>query len=133
MGWFSKNKEYLKMEVKPIAWVELISIQQLEELWLDEEKIFVIFKHSTRCSISKMVLNRFQKEWKVEDKKVIPLFLDLLAHRDVSDFIAEKLEVTHQSPQVLVVKNEICYDHASHNAISFVSVAKILTSDELRF
>lgn len=121
------------MEVKPIAWVELNTIQQVEDLWAEREKIYVVFKHSTRCSISKMVLNRFQKEWKSDDKMVVPLFLDLLAHRDVSNFIAEKLEVTHQSPQVLVVKNEICYYDASHNAISFSSVEKILTSDDLRF
>jgi len=133
MGWFSKNKEYLKMEVKPIAWIELTSITQLQDLFMQKDKTFVIFKHSTRCSISKMVLNRFQKEWNITDKNILPLFLDLLVHRDISNFIAEQLEVQHESPQALIVKNEICHYHASHNSISFSSIAKQLESDDLRF
>ncbi len=133
MGWFSKNKVYLKMEVKPISWIELTSIEQLQDLLNEKGKIFVIFKHSTRCSISKMVLTRFQKEWKMKDENVVPLFLDLLEHRDISTFIAEQLEVRHESPQMLLVKNEICYYNASHTAISFSTIEKQLATDELRF
>lgn len=121
------------MEVKPISWVELLSIAQLQDLLMEKDKIYMIFKHSTRCSISKMVLNRFQKEWRVKDENIVPLFLDLLAHRDISDFIAVQLEVRHESPQVLLVKNEIAYYHASHNSNSFPVLEKKLSSDELRF
>jgi bacillithiol system protein YtxJ len=126
MGWFSKNKEYLKMDVKPISWIELTSIGQLQDLLMEKDKIYVIFKHSTRCSISKMVLNRFQKEWNINDNNVFPLFLDLLSHRDISNFIAEELEVQHESPQILIVKNEISFYDVSHTAISFLKVEKLL-------
>lgn len=121
------------MEVKPIAWIELNNVSQLQDLFMQKDKIFVIFKHSTRCSISKMVLNRFQKEWNLKDENVFPLFLDLLSHRDVSDFIAEQLEVKHESPQVLVVKNEISYYDTSHTSISFPIIEKFLKSDQMRF
>ena len=45
-------------------WKQLTDLQQLEQL---KEASFdvpiLFFKHSTRCSISLMVLNRFEREW----------------------------------------------------------------------
>lgn len=127
MGWFSKNKEYLQMEVKPISWIELTSLKQFQDLLKEKEKVFVIFKHSTRCSISKMVLNRFQEEWNVMDKNIIPLFLDLLSHRDISSFIADLFDVKHESPQVIIIKKELVFHHASHTGISFLKAEKSLS------
>lgn len=127
MGWFSKNKEYLKMEVKPISWIELTSVEQLQDLLMEKDKIYVIFKHSTRCSISKMVLTRFQKEWRIKDEKVVPLFLDLLSHREISNFIEDFLEVKHESPQVIIVKKELAFYHASHTEISSLKTDKFIS------
>ncbi len=118
------------MEVKPISWIELTSLKQIQDLLKENEKIFVIFKHSTRCSISKMVLNRFQKEWNVMDKNITPLYLDLLSHRDVSDFIEDFLDVKHESPQVVIVKKELAFYNASHTEISFKKIEKFLNELE---
>lgn len=77
----------------------------------------IIFKHSTRCSISAMAKNRFEREW-TDNPKIPVYYLDLLKFRDISNAIADKLAVKHESPQVLVVKNGKCVYHASHNVIS---------------
>ena len=77
-----------------------------------------IFKHSTSCFISKTVLKNFEKEVANTDKEVSYYFLDLLAHRNISNKIAEQLEVTHQSPQLIVLENGKATKNASHSDIS---------------
>ncbi|MBC8410721.1 MAG: bacillithiol system redox-active protein YtxJ [Rhodobacteraceae bacterium] len=98
-------------------WEELINIKQLERL---KEQSFqapvLFFKHSTRCSISAMALNRFGREW--DNEQAQPYLLDLLNYREISDQITDEFGVEHQSPQVLLIKNGICVYNASHNLIS---------------
>ena len=81
-------------------------------------KKVAIFKHSTSCFISKTVLKNFEKEVANTDKEVSYYFLDLLAHRNISNKIAEQLEVTHQSPQLIVLENGKATKNASHSDIS---------------
>lgn len=82
------------------------------------DKKVAIFKHSTRCHISKMVLRNFENEVQNSDKEVTYYFLDLIANRDLSNQIAEDLNVTHQSPQLIVLENGIAINNASHQSIS---------------
>ena len=81
-------------------------------------KKVAIFKHSTSCFISKTVLKNFEREVRDSDKNVSYYFLDLLAHRDLSNKISDSLDVTHQSPQLLVLENGISVKNASHQSIS---------------
>ena len=85
----------------------------------------VVFKHSTRCSISAMALNRMERDYDAEKLPNIPVYyLDLIAHRDVSNAIAETFGVMHQSPQVLLIKDgQSVYDE-SHMGISFGELAQ---------
>lgn len=102
----------------------------LEEVSLDEiekesfEKPVILFKHSTRCSISRFVWNRFQQEYDIPNEKAALYFLDLLAYRSVSNEVAEKFDVIHQSPQVIVIKDGKAIYNASHDAIEAETVAK---------
>lgn len=95
----------------------------LEETSLDEiaaisnTKPVVIFKHSTTCGISKFVWNRFQKEYDIPNEQMELYYLDLLAYRSISNEVAERFNVIHQSPQVLVIKDGICVYNASHESI----------------
>ena len=74
-----------------------------------------IFKHSTRCSISKMVLSRFES---TNDSASLSVYLlDLLNYRDLSNQIADDFSVKHESPQLLVIKDGECYTHSSHTSI----------------
>ena len=98
-------------------WIPLTTEDQL----LDIEKKYsskpqVIFKHSTRCSTSSMVLNRLERS-KSSDA-VDFYFLDLIQYRPISAQIAEKFHVAHESPQVLVIKNGSCTFDESHMAIN---------------
>ena len=102
-------------------WNKLESIHQLESI--DEEskdKKILILKHSTRCSTSSTVLDRLERNWKEADsQKIKPYYLDLLAHRDISNEIASRYKVLHQSPQVLIIENGICIYHATHIDINY--------------
>lgn len=99
-------------------WNQLTSISQLEDLLANAgEQTYVFFKHSTRCGISRMVWNqvRFLGNEKPEDVSLY--YLDLITYRDVSNAIATRLGVFHQSPQLIVLQNnEVVYE-ASHSGI----------------
>ena len=82
------------------------------------EKKVVIFKHSTRYHISKMVLKSFENEVAHSDKDVVYYFLDLISHRPISNKIADDFGVTHQSPQMIVLENGKAVKDASHQSIS---------------
>ncbi|WP_027379356.1 bacillithiol system redox-active protein YtxJ [Chryseobacterium daeguense] len=77
-----------------------------------------IFKHSTSCFISKTVLKNFESELENLDYKTDLYYLDLLAHRPVSNKIAEDLGVRHESPQLIVIENGKAISNASHQHIS---------------
>ncbi|NLR92978.1 MULTISPECIES: bacillithiol system redox-active protein YtxJ [Flammeovirga] len=103
-------------------WKPLTDISQLDQI-LEESKNqrVMILKHSTRCSISSMALNRLERSWE-DDNKVAPYYLDLIKYRPISNAIAEKFGVEHESPQVIVIENgEVAYT-ASHMGINYSSV-----------
>ncbi len=81
-----------------------------------EQKV-LIFKHSTRCFISKTVLKSFEKQMQNSDKDLAYYFLDLLAHRDISNQIEDRFGVTHQSPQLIVLEQGKAVYNASHQSI----------------
>jgi bacillithiol system protein YtxJ len=101
-----------------IAWRLLTDLGQFEEMLQESyTQPVVVFKHSTRCSISRMALRQFENQWNLEGK-MVPYFLDLLEYRPISNTIATQLEVIHQSPQVIVIRNGCSVYHASHERIS---------------
>ncbi len=101
-----------------INWIPLIFIVQLDELVaFSKQKPAVIFKHSTRCSISRFALKQFEKDFDLEDN-VDAYFLDLLEHRDISNEIASRFGVYHQSPQLLLIKEGKSVYDVSHDAIN---------------
>ena len=100
-----------------MEWIELVSVEQLESLRKDSfEKPKIIFKHSTRCSISVMAKNRLERSQ--TPPHVDFFYLDLLQYRSISDLIAESFNVHHQSPQVLLIVDGECVYEETHNAIS---------------
>lgn len=92
-----------------------------------EQKPCAIFKHSTRCSISELAKNRLERQWNLPDESVEMYFLDLLAHRSVSNHIAEVFSVHHESPQLILIhKGEAVYDD-SHTDITIANLTEALT------
>ena len=110
----SENTDYPKSNIN---WTELTDILQLQEIKaISNEKPVVIFKHSTRCSISRMALKQFEREFDLNDT-VDAYFLDLIAHRDISNEIAQRFNVYHESPQLILIKNGKAVYDVSHSDI----------------
>jgi bacillithiol system protein YtxJ len=108
-------------------WNKLEDISDIDKINnLSKEHKVLLFKHSTRCSISSSALNRLERNWKDEDsEKLRPYYLDLLKHRNVSNAIAELYAVEHQSPQVLVIKDGKCIYTETHYGISYEDLTSI--------
>ena len=98
-------------------WIHLTDEEQLKQIIVkSQEKPQVIFKHSTRCSISAVALQRLQKAQQPEDTDFY--YLDLISYRGLSNKIAETFKVHHESPQVLVIRDGQCVFNESHLGIS---------------
>ncbi len=97
-------------------WHNLTTIEQLDLIQKASfSKPQIIFKHSTTCSISNMAFSRFER---AEAPDSIDFYyLDLLNFRAISKEIAEKFQVHHESPQVLLIKNGECTYDESHYGI----------------
>lgn len=123
MKLFGRNKkENFGIQPKKnsqFPWIQLTSFEQLDKIKkASVTKPVIIFKHSTRCIVSRMVLREFESSFSKDQPDVSLYFLDLLTYRDVSNEIGSVFEVFHQSPQVIVVKNGQAVYHASHNDIN---------------
>lgn len=110
-----------------MEWNSLNNPDQLEDLLRESaEKKILIFKHSTSCSISRTTLDRLERNWKEEFPNTKSYFLDLLSYRALSNAIAERFGVVHESPQVLVIcEGKSIYDR-SHFDIEFSQLKNVL-------
>ncbi|MFT4202802.1 MAG: bacillithiol system redox-active protein YtxJ [Chitinophagaceae bacterium] len=107
-----------------MEWNELNSSPQLQEILVkSKDKAQVIFKHSTRCSISRTVWNRLERANELPDGADY-YYLDLISHRPVSSEIAELLDVEHESPQILVIKDGRAVYNADHFEITADELAE---------
>lgn len=100
-----------------LSWNILEHSDQLEMIIQNSwERPVLIFKHSTRCIISKSALRSFESGFDLEDKMTL-YYLDLLQYRNVSNEISEVFGIVHQSPQILLIKNGIVIYNESHEGI----------------
>ena len=98
-------------------WKHLNTADGLENVVQESyHKPQLIFKHSTRCSISSMAKNRLERDWNLDN--VEPWYLDLIAYRSISNTVASELGVEHESPQAILLKDGVVIYDASHSAIS---------------
>jgi len=88
-------------------------------------KDVVVFKHSTTCSISLMAKRRLEDEWDMNEK-LTPYYLDLKTYRNLSQQIAERFSVEHESPQILLIRNGECIYDASHFDITISELKETL-------
>lgn len=109
-------------------WIPLTSENQLEEIITESnETPVMIFKHSTRCSISSTSLSRLERNWnETEMANVKAYYLDLIANRPVSNKIASLLHVEHQSPQAIIIEKGKSIWDASHYDIQYDAIKKAL-------
>ena len=119
MGLFSKSKKTKEEKIEnQVPWHILSDITQLEEIKeLSKSMPVAIFKHSTRCGISRMVLRQFESTYSLKDEQLKLYYLDLLTYRNISDEIGFTFQVLHQSPQLIVIKDGVAIAHAAHHDI----------------
>lgn len=107
----------------PIQWSHLESVDQLEQI---KSASFntpqIIFKHSTRCSISSVAKSRLENQSAPDG--ITFHYLDLIKFRSISNKIAEDFAVYHESPQILVIRNGDCIYDESHLAISMKEITE---------
>lgn len=106
-----------------MIWIPLENIEQLQQI-KKAAGYSLLFKHSTRCSISLMAKKKFEFEWDALPENTPVYFLDLLKYRPISNAIAEEFNVHHQSPQLLLIKDGECIYETSHGEISAEDAAE---------
>ena len=126
---FKTQQNSVNEEQTGIQWEPLESVDQLDNVIKNSTlKPKVIFKHSTRCGISRMVLRQFENGFEKNDDEVTFYFLDLLNYKEVSAAVASKLNVVHQSPQVIILYNKEILHTESHQGIDIKRVQQIVTN-----
>ncbi len=114
-----------------INWKYLTSENQLDDLIEQSKTIPVaIYKHSTRCGVSSMAKSKLEREWDIEDERIEMYFLDLITYRSVSNAVAKRFKVVHQSPQLIIIKNGKSVYNQSHMDISVSGLKKILNANQ---
>ena len=100
-----------------MEWIPLTAEAQLGELISKSAtRPQVIFKHSTRCSISAVAMQRLRRGALPNDLDFY--YLDLIAYRSLSNKVAEQFGVQHESPQILIIRNGGCVYDESHMGIT---------------
>ena len=98
-------------------WKLLIDDNQLDAILQEsKQKPIIIFKHSTRCGTSMMVKNRFQSNYNLGNTFTL-YYLDLIKYRNISNKIESLFNISHQSPQLIIIKNGKVVAYSSHYEI----------------
>jgi bacillithiol system protein YtxJ len=110
-----------------MEWITLSNTDQVDDLVQQStDNTAVIFKHSTTCGISRMVYKTLQREVdSLDNDNTKYYYLDLKTYRHVSNYISEKLDVRHESPQMIIIKNGNVIHHDSHHSISASSIFQL--------
>jgi bacillithiol system protein YtxJ len=110
-----------------MEWISLKDSKQLDAIVAEsKENPVLIYKHSTRCNISRAALDRLERKWDSAAIGTIKrYFLDLISYRDVSNRVAELFQVEHHSPQILVISNGKSVLDLSHYEIDFDHIKSV--------
>jgi monothiol bacilliredoxin len=122
-GGFKSVKELKKV----LPWIDLNALDQLNAIENKSmTRLQVIFKHSTRCGVSRMVINQFVDAYNLTEDDLDLYFLDLINYREVSNEVGYKFQVLHESPQLLLIKNGVVVAHASHSGVNEIDLKRFI-------
>lgn len=109
--------------MKNMKRIELIDTEQWEELVKGSfENRSIIFKHSSRCGISSMVLRKFETQVKKKCPDCNYYFVDIIRNRQISNLVQEKTAIRHESPQAILMENGQVVEHGSHGGILMMTL-----------
>lgn len=126
----TKVKQECGMNSKTMKWSELRSVDQIDQIRRESaENPILIFKYSSRCSLSRMALDRLERNWQeAEMIGIKSYFLDLITYREISNRIAHEFDVEHESPQILIIENEKSIYDQSHMGIDYQQIREAVKS-----
>jgi bacillithiol system protein YtxJ len=113
-----------------MKWNELRAVDQIDQIRKEStENPILIFKYSSRCSLSRLALDRLERSWQeTEMRGIKSYFLDLITYREISNRIAHEFDVEHESPQILIIENEKSIYDQSHMGIDYQQIRKAVKS-----
>ncbi|MBK8554807.1 MAG: bacillithiol system redox-active protein YtxJ [Lewinellaceae bacterium] len=115
----------------PVPWIDLHAASQIDEIVAQSAHTpCLLFKHSTRCNISGIAQYRLEDDWNFDNEAIVPYYLDLIRFRDLSNQIAERFQVHHESPQVLLIINGACVYEESHLGIRVGDIQEALEQSQ---
>ncbi len=118
-----KEQETTGKPDRAVVWTPLAESVQLDEiLQASNEQTQLIFKHSISCGISSMAKRRFEQTAGDLGEHMKFHLLVIQQHRDLSNEVASRYKVWHESPQLLILKNGKVVAHASHWQIEGISL-----------
>jgi len=102
-------------------WKPIDDIKTLDEIdQISKTQSIIIFKHSTRCHISAQVISNIENSYDLAgNQNFVWYYLDLLQYRNISNAIATRYGIEHESPQALVIRNGQCVYNTSHFDIRY--------------
>jgi len=126
---FSISGQEPKTKTLHPDWIALTDVRQIEAILArNTDAPIILFKHSTACSVSAKAFDHLKSNYKLTKRPVLFYYLDLLSHRDVSNWIAEKTGVKHHSPQVIVWHNGKVLYVATHQEINWKEIRQVIHS-----
>jgi bacillithiol system protein YtxJ len=108
-------------------WINLERLEQVDEIMEKSNQVTcLIFKHSTSCNMSAMAKFKLEEDWAFTETELVPFMVDILQYKDISNAISERFQEYHQSPQVLLIKEEESFYEESHLDISVEDIEEFL-------
>ncbi|NOX36242.1 MAG: bacillithiol system redox-active protein YtxJ [Calditrichaeota bacterium] len=100
--------------------------EQIDAIFSDsQQQPTLVFKFSPRCSLSSYMWDLFLDF--LRQQKAFPCWkIDVIAHRDVSQELARRTGVTHESPQVIILYRGKVVWHGSHWDIDDAAMSRVL-------
>jgi len=126
-GLFGSGEKQPKAPKPEIPWQHLRDVSQLNKIAKDSKtKPVAIYKHSTTCGISRMVLRQIESTYDIDASQMDIYYLDLKAYRTVSNEVAARFQVIHQSPQMILIKNGTAIYADSHGGVNIPALHQYL-------
>ena len=118
----------MDLELTPLR-----GLAELEQVITDSHvQPVLLFKHSHTCGISAEALDELRSHldgWGNGPAPVRYAMVTVQTHRDVSNAIAAKLGVRHETPQAILIRGGRAVWSASHFRVNAAELAKALTAE----
>ena len=124
---FKSGEEFSTRSDKGLEWVLLETEEEFEKLKMrSAERPQIIFKNSTACGISGMVLRSFESQYSSARKEADLHLLHIQYNRELSNLVSRSLGIRHESPQLLILRGGEVVAHASHSGITNIDLEEYL-------